>query len=143
MRIKAATMEDYDIAFSYFEKLWTFNTYDYEETKKVYEKVLADDNSVVFFALDDAGNYHGLCHGSYFETFWMTGCTCYVASLITNKEDRGKGYGKFLLDYVKEKSKEKDCKALILDSGLPRVEAHGFYEHYGFAKNCYGFQLVL
>ena len=46
-------------------------------------------------------------------------------------------------DYVKEKSKEKDCKALILDSGLPRVEAHGFYEHYGFAKNCYGFQLVL
>ena len=60
-----------------------------------------------------------------------------------NKEDRGKGYGKFLLDYVKEKSKEKDCKALILDSGLPRVEAHGFYEHYGFAKNCYGFQLVL
>ena len=89
----------------------------------------ADANSFVFFALDDAGNYHGLCHGSYFE--------------ITNKEDRGKGYGKFLLDYVKEKSKEKDCKALILDSGLPRVEAHGFYEHYGFAKNCYGFQLVL
>lgn len=73
MQIKTATMEDYDIAFSYFEKLWTFNTYDYEETKKVYEKVLADANSFVFFALDDAGNYHGLCHGSYFETFWMTG----------------------------------------------------------------------
>ncbi len=103
----------------------------------------ADANSFVFFALDDAGNYHALCHGSYFETFWMTGCTCYVASLITNKEDHGKGYGTFLLDYLKEKSKEKDCKALILDSGLPRVEAHGFYEHYGFAKNCYGFQLVL
>ena len=64
----------------------------------------ADANSFVFFALDDAGNYHGLCHGSYIETFWMTGCTCYVASLITNKEDRGKGYGKFLLDYVKEKA---------------------------------------
>ncbi len=143
MQIKVATMEDYDIAFSYFEKLWTFNTYDYEETKKVYEKVLADEKSFVYFVLDDAGNYHGLCHGSYFETFWMTGCTCYVASLITNEEDRGKGYGKFLLDYVKEKSKENDCKALILDSGLPRVEAHGFYEHYGFAKNCYGFQLVL
>lgn len=33
---------------------------------------------------------------------------------------------KVFVDYVKEKSKEKDCKALILDSGLPRVEAHGF-----------------
>ena len=51
MQIKTATMEDYDIAFSYFEKLWTFNTYDYEETKKVYEKVLADANSFVFFAI--------------------------------------------------------------------------------------------
>lgn len=71
----------------------------------------------------------------------MTGCTCYVASLITNKEDRGKGYGTFLLDYLKEKSKEKDCKALILDSGLPRVEAHGFYEHYGFAKIAMDFSL--
>lgn len=107
MQIKTATMEDYDIAFSYFEKLWTFNTYDYEETKKVYEKVLADANSFVFFALDDAGNYHGLCHGSYIETFWMTGCTCYVASLITNEEDRGKGYGTFLLDYVKKIKRER------------------------------------
>ena len=46
MQIKAATMEDYNIAFDYFEKLWTFNTYDYEETKKVYEKVLriVDEN---------------------------------------------------------------------------------------------------
>ena len=85
----------------------------------------ADANSFVFFALDDAGNYHGLCHGSYFETFWMTGCTCYVASLITNKEDRGKGYGKFLLDYVKEKSKEKDCKVNSLqrhsDKKIPQL----------------------
>ena len=103
----------------------------------------ADANCFVFFALDDAGNYHGLCLGSYFYIFWITVCSGGGASLITNKEDRGKGYGKFLLDYVKEKSKEKDCKALILDSGLPRVEAHGIYEHYGFAKNCYGFQIVL
>ena len=107
MQIKAATMEDYNIAFDYFEKLWTFNTYDYEETKKVYEKVLADANSFVFFALDDAGNYHGLCHGSYIETFWMTGCTCYVASLITNKEDRGKGYGKFFVGLCKRKIKRE------------------------------------
>ena len=28
MQIKAATMEDYNIAFDYFEKLWTFNTYE-------------------------------------------------------------------------------------------------------------------
>ena len=34
-------------------------------------------------------------------------------------------------------------KAITLDSGLPRVQAHGFYEHYGFEKSCYGFELAL
>lgn len=143
MQVKTATIEDYDIAFSYFEKLWTANTYDYDTMKEVYRAVLADKDSFVYFALDEAGNYHGLCHGKYFETFWMEGSTCYVSSLITNENDHGKGYGTFLLDYVKEQSKEQDCKAIILDSGLPRAQAHGFYEHYGFEKNCYGFELLL
>ena len=30
-----------------------------------------------------------------------------------------------------------------IKSGLPRVQAHGFYEHYGFEKSCYGFELAL
>ena len=89
------------------------------------------------------GTFHGFCHGDYFQTFWMSGLTCYVSSLITNEEDRGKGYGVNLLDHAKKLAKERGCKAITLDSGLPRVQAHGFYEHYGFEKSCYGFELAL
>ena len=28
MKFKDATMEDYDVAFDYIVKLWTYNTYD-------------------------------------------------------------------------------------------------------------------
>ena len=59
------------------------------------------------------------------------------------KKDRGKGYGVKLLDHAKKLAKERGCKAITLDSGLPRVQAHGFYEHYGFEKSCYGFELAL
>ena len=52
-------------------------------------------------------------------------------------------YGVKLLDHAKKLAKERGCKAITLDSGLPRVQAHGFYEHYGFEKSCYGFELVL
>ncbi len=48
-----------------------------------------------------------------------------------------------LLDHAKKLAKERGCKAITLDSGLPRVQAHGFYEHYGFEKSCYGFELAL
>lgn len=60
--------------------------------------------------------------------FRPSGCQayCYVSSLITNEEDRGKGYGVKLLDHVKKLAKERGCKAITLDSGLPRVQAHGF-----------------
>ena len=68
MKIKNATIKDFDTAYEYIKKLWDYNTYDYETTK---------------------------------------------------------------------------CKAITLDSGLPRVQAHGFYEHYGFEKSCYGFELAL
>lgn len=97
---------------------------------------------MLFFLIDDAG-YHGFCHGDFFNTFWMSGLTCYVSSLITREEDRGKGYGTAMLDYVKDMAKEKGCKAVTLDSGLPRTGAHTFYQKYGFEKSCYGFELIL
>lgn len=142
MEIKNASMDDFEIAFSYIEKLWTYNTYDKETIRKVYEEVLSDKNSFAFFLIDE-GKYRGFCHGDYFQTFWMSGLTCYVSSLITNEEDHGKGYGTKLLDHAKKLAKEKGCKAITLDSGLPRTAAHGFYEHYGFEKSCYGFELIL
>ena len=47
-----------------------------------------------------------------------------------------------LLDHVRELASSRGCKAIILDSGFSRTTAHRFYEHYGFTKNCYGFDLL-
>ena len=73
MKIKNATIKDFDTAYEYIKKLWDYNTYDYETTKEVYEKVLQDENSFAFFAIEDDGTFHGFCHGDYFQTFWMSG----------------------------------------------------------------------
>ena len=53
MKIKNATIKDFDTAYEYIKKLWDYNTYDYETTKEVYEKVLQDENSFAFFAIED------------------------------------------------------------------------------------------
>ena len=142
MEFKTATMADFDVAFDYIEKLWTYNTYDKEVIRKVYADVLADENSFAFFLMD-GDTYHGFCHGAYFNTFWLSGMTCYVSSIITNEDERGKGCGVKLMDHAKELAKARGCKALVLDSGMPRTQDHRFYEIYGFEKSCYGFDYYL
>ncbi|WP_455719484.1 GNAT family N-acetyltransferase [Agathobacter sp.] len=143
MLMKQAAKEDFDHAFYFIERLWDYNTYDKDKTKEVYNEILSDSNSFAFFILNDEGDYCGFCHGSFFNTFWMSGKTCYLASIITDEKYRGKGYGRAMIDHVKEIARKQDCKAIILDSGLPRTAAHSFYERYGFEKSCYGFELFL
>lgn len=109
----------------------------------MYQHVLNDPNSFAFLLVDCDGTYKGFCHGTFFDTFWLSGKTCYLSSIITNSSERCKGYGHMLLDHVRELASSRGCKAIILDSGFSRTTAHRFYEHYGFTKNCYGFDLLL
>ena len=140
--IRKATEKDFPVVYEFVKALWTYNTYEEATVRQVYQKVLDDENSFAWL-YEENGVCRGFCHGDYFQTFWMSGLTCYVSSLITREEDRGKGYGKKLLDIVSKEARERGCKAITLDSGLPRTAAHGFYEHYGFEKSCYGFEMLL
>jgi GNAT superfamily N-acetyltransferase len=85
----------------------------------------------------------GFCHGTFFNTFWLSGQTCYLSSIISNEDVRGKGYGIKLMDHAKELAEARGCHAIILDSGMPRVAAHRFYEIYGFEKCAYCFEFKL
>jgi len=140
--IRNATLGDFDLAFDFIEQLWTANTYDKNVIHKVYREVLEDENAFAFFIFEN-GAPMGFCHGVYFNTFWQSGKTCYVSSIISNPSVRGKGYGRKLMDHAKELAKERGCKAIVLDSGFQRKDAHRFYELYGFTQCAYCFTLEL
>lgn len=142
MEFKTASLEDFDIVFGYIEQLWSFNTYDKAKIFEVYKRVIEAPDTFAILLIS-GGAAKGFCHGVYFDTFWMSGRTCYISSLITNADEREKGYGTALLNHAKELATKKSCNAIILDSGFQRKKAHSFYEHYGFGKGCYGFELLL
>ena len=129
MEFKTATMADFDVAFDYIEKLWDYNTYDKDVIRKVYADVLADENSFAFFLMD-GDTYHGFCHGAYFNTFWLSGMTCYVSSIITNEDERGKGCGIKLMDHAKELAKA--IRAFL--NTLPAREQDIFLRRYFFVE---------
>ena len=58
----------------------------------------------------------------------------YVADFVTDKFQQGKGVGKFLFGFLKQKCRELKCPTLVLDSGNQRVDAHGFYRAQGMQE---------
>ncbi|MDQ3280419.1 MAG: GNAT family N-acetyltransferase [Acidobacteriota bacterium] len=66
----------------------------------------------------------------FFEMFAFGG-TLYVDDLVTDAEARSSGYGKALLQWLKDEAIRAGCRFLTLDSGLKRLRAHEFYRREG------------
>ena len=56
----------------------------------------------------------------------------YVDDLVTRGEDRSRGYGRLLLDWLVDRAREEGCDEIHLDSGVQRLGAHRFYRAAGF-----------
>ena len=78
------------------------------------------------------------------------GCVSYLAfelenegmkiiALAVSKEYRRKGIGTELLKTAEHWAKENNIEVILLNSGLPREDAHAFYESQGYFKKSYGF----
>ena len=62
-----------------------------------------------------------------------------IIALAVSKEYRRKGIGAQLLKTAEQWAKENNIEVVLLNSGLPREEAHTFYESQGYFKKSYGF----
>ena len=64
------------------------------------------------------------CIGFRFLTTLAWGKILYINDLITKEKNRGKGYGKILLDDVIQIARERLCQEVHLDTGYARHAAH-------------------
>ncbi|MBQ8228565.1 MAG: GNAT family N-acetyltransferase [Clostridia bacterium] len=96
------------------------------------------------------GNYQIFvaCDGD--KVVGFIGCVNYLAfelenegmkiiALAVSKEYRRKGIGTKLLKTAEQWAKENNIEVILLNSGLPREDAHAFYESQGYFKKSYGF----
>jgi GNAT superfamily N-acetyltransferase len=51
----------------------------------------------------------------------------YVDDLVSKSDDRSKGYGGALVDWLIDYARSQDCDQFHLDSGVQRFDAHRFY----------------
>ncbi|MCD7034781.1 GNAT family N-acetyltransferase [Metabacillus sp. GX 13764] len=65
----------------------------------------------------------------------------WVCDLVTDADERSKGYGEELLAAIEEGAKAEGYDGIALSSGLQRKDAHRFYEEkMNFEKASYAFK---
>ncbi len=69
--------------------------------------------------------------GYRIHTTLFMGKNLYVDDLVTAQGARSKGYGKAMIDWLRDLALQEDCKFLHLDSGTQRHRAHRFYLRQG------------
>ena len=67
----------------------------------------------------------------------------YVDDLITDEDQRSKGYGDKLIDWLMEYARESQCREFHLDSGVQRFSAHRFYFRKGLTISGHHFENIL
>jgi GNAT superfamily N-acetyltransferase len=67
----------------------------------------------------------------------------YVDDLVSKSNDRAKGYGGALFDWLVAHARENGCDQFHLDSGVQRFEAHRFYLTKRMAIEAHHFGLKL
>lgn len=67
----------------------------------------------------------------------------YVDDLVTDENHRSKGYGKKLLDWLKQLAIKEHCQKLELDSGVQRGMAHRFYFAEQLAVSSFHFSIAM
>ncbi len=64
---------------------------------------------------------------------------CYVDDLVTATDHRSRGYGKQMIDWLRDQARQANCRYFHLDSGTHRGQAHKFYFDQGFTIASYHF----
>jgi GNAT superfamily N-acetyltransferase len=78
--------------------------------------------------------------GYRFMTMLYAGKLLYLDDLVTDESSRSHGYGKRLLDWLKQQARDHGCAELQLISHTKREGAHRFYFREGFAIECFEFR---
>jgi GNAT superfamily N-acetyltransferase len=76
-------------------------------------------------------------------TMLYCGRLLYLDDFVVDERVRSRGYGRRLLDWLKEEGRREGCAELQLISRVVREQAHRFYFREGFGIECFHFRAKL
>lgn len=104
--------------------------YQEREFIRIFKSLINSDEREAFVAAVH-NRVIGFVTLYYLDVFHHGGQVASIQELVVTEEFRGRGVGKALVEFVKEKMKEKHCKGLEVATDLWQSGAKSFYERCG------------
>ncbi|CAH1226848.1 hypothetical protein PAECIP111891_06012 [Paenibacillus allorhizoplanae] len=130
--IREAESKDTNILESLYKALAP-NSKNIKVLPERIEQIMADPNNFLFVYED-----HGIVTGTIFMTVCLDPMYQFrpyavVENVIVNKDFRGNGIGKRLLEHVEQLCISRGCTKIMLLSSANRIEAHEFFMKNGYS----------
>lgn len=103
---------------------------------------MMEDEGYRLAALEEDGRVRAVA-GYRYMTMLYCGRLLYVDDFVTDERVRSRGYGKRLLDWLKDAGRANGCSELQLISRVTREQAHRFYFREGLGIECFQFRVAL
>jgi len=130
MSIRDARLEDAAIITTLSEQLGY--SLDVAQTQSNIETINKADGNVVYVAIV-GDNVLGWIH-TFISMRLESGVWAEIGGIVVDKDHRGIGIGKLLVDKTKDWCRLKNISVLKVRCNSKRQEAHRFYENLGFAE---------
>jgi len=134
MQIREMTLKELDTVYNLLVQLRDELSYE-EFEDLIYEMRHMEYKMIGIFEKEKLISYAGVA----VQTNLYHKRHLYIFDLVTDVAQRSQGYGKMMLEYLKDYAKMAACENMVLSSGVQREEAHRFYEADGFVKKSYLF----
>lgn len=105
-------------------------------------RAMAETDGYRLAAVEDGGEVRAVA-GYRFMHMLYCGKLLYVDDLVSDERARSRGYGKQLLDWLKDEGRRNGCSELQLISRVTREQAHRFYFREGLGIECFEFRVKL
>ena len=139
--IRKIKIEDLVDVLQLLKQLWPDASIIPEDMEVLFKQFLKDDCYDMYCYEDE--KILGIITISERHTFFYGGKVAVIEDLVVEGQNRGRGIGRKLVEFVEKELDKEGIKAIELSSDLHRSEAHRFWEKLGYGSSAYQFRKTL
>jgi len=129
LQIRLMGEDDYRDVYRLYRQM-SGTSYSEVEFTRIFNKFLSSNDREVYVAIVSKRTI-GFVTLFYLDVFRYSGLIASIQELFVTEEFRGRGVGKALVEFVKEKVCEKQCHGLEVAPDLRQSGVKSFYEKCG------------
>ena len=134
MEIRELNEGDLESLVKLYEQLDGSNgDFTVKAARSVWKSEIEGNKNIKYFGAIEDGKVVSTCFCLIIPNLTRLGSSaCFVENVVTDKDHRGQGLGKKIMERAIAFARERDCYKVILESASFRKEAHQFYKNLGF-----------